>query len=165
MELMFAELSGSAYAGLACIPESITDTSGKSQDITGLWSLSQPISLSPVSSRSNSAASSPRKGRSSSRSPIDSPRRERSRSRDRNTEIVSFTPRTTERRNIADERYRLHVTRGDYRDRRGDGWGIINKTKKERKTRKERERKTRKEREKKKRTRRRKPRRSTNSFH
>ena len=44
MELMFDELSGSAYAGLACIPESITDTSGKNQDITELWSLSQPIS-------------------------------------------------------------------------------------------------------------------------
>lgn len=165
MELMFDELSGSAYAGLASIPESITDTSGKSQDITGLWSLSQPISLSPVSSRSNSAASSPRgsprseRGRSSSRSP-----RSSSRSRSRDREIVSLTPRTTERRNIADERYRLHVTRGDYRDRRGDSRGI-NKTKKERKTRKERERIQTKEREKikKRRTiRRRKPRRSTN---
>ena len=170
MELMFAELSGSAYAGLACIPESITDTSGKSQDITGLWSLSQPISLSPVSSRSNSAASSPRKGRSSSRSPSDSPRRERSRSRDRNrnTEIVSFTPRTTERRNIADERYRLHVTRGDYRDRRGDGWGI-NKTKKERENRRRTRRERKGEKRKKGRTRRtirrRKPRRSTRSVH
>ena len=183
MELMFAELSGSAYAGLACIPESITDTSGKSQYITGLWSLSQPISLSPVSSRSNSAASSPRgsprseRGRSSSRSPRS---KERSRSRDKKEESIEER-RKREREERATLRYNEHKTRGDFktdiygRDRRGDGWGI-NKTKKERenrrrtrrerKTRKERERKTRKEREKKKRTRRRKPRRSsTNSFH
>jgi hypothetical protein len=140
MELMFDELSGSAYAGLACIPESITDTSGNSQDISGLWSLSQPISLSPVSSRSNSAASSPRisergsprseiRGRSPRRSPRGSPRSQerRSRSRDRD----SFTPEEIARRNIADARYDEHLRRGDYRGR-DNGRGII-KTKKERK--------------------------------
>lgn len=165
MELMFAELSGSAYAGLACIPESITDTSGKNQDITELWSLSQPISLSPVSSRSNSAASSPRgsprseRGRSSSRSPRS---KERSRSRDKKEESIEER-RKREREERATLRYNEHETRGDFktdiygRDIKRNGRGI-NKTK--------RERTTRKEREKKKRTiRRRKPRRSTNSFH
>ena len=161
LELIFAGIiSGSAYAGLVSIPDTIRVTNGPVYSLFGLDSESQPETIfSPSSSPASSAASSPRgsprseiRGRSS---PRRSPRGQESRSRSRSRDRDSFTPEEIERRKEADARYDEHLRRGDYRGR-DNGRGII-KTKKEIK----RERKTRKERERKRRTKRRKPRRSS----